>query len=174
MAMGEWLSVTSARELNERQIGTEAMELREIPAEEQEELELIYQSKGMSEAQAKELAQHIISNPDIALDTLVREELGIDPQELGGSPWTAGGTSFLLFVIGAIFPVAPFFVLAGTPAIVASLVVSALAMFAIGAGTTLFTGRGMLFSGMRQVAIGLAAAGVTFGLGRLIGASLSG
>jgi VIT1/CCC1 family predicted Fe2+/Mn2+ transporter len=174
MAMGEWLSVTSARELYGQQIATEQAELRDIPDEEQEELELIYQAKGLPPDKAKELAAQIIANPETALDTLVREELGIDPDDLGGSPWTAGGTSFLLFALGAIFPVAPFFFLAGSAAIVTSLVVSALAMFAIGAGTTLFTGRGMLFSGARQVAIGIAAAAVTYGLGHLIGVSIGG
>jgi VIT1/CCC1 family predicted Fe2+/Mn2+ transporter len=174
MAMGEWLSVTSARELYGRQIATEAEELREIPDEEREELELIYQAKGLPPDKAKELAARIIANPETALDTLVREELGIDPDDLGGSPWTAGGASFLLFTIGAVFPVAPFFALSGTAAVATSLAVSALAMFAIGAGTTLFTGRGVLFSGARQVGIGIAAAAVTFGLGRLIGVSIGG
>ena len=174
MAMGEWLSVTSARELYGQQIATEKAELEEIPEEEQEELELIYQAKGLPADKAKELAARIIANPETALDTLVREELGIDPDDLGGSPWTAAGTSFLLFAVGAIFPVAPFFFLSGTAVILTSLIVSACAMFAIGAGTTLFTGRGMLFSGARQIGIGLAAAAVTFGLGRLIGVSLGG
>jgi vacuolar iron transporter family protein len=174
MAMGEWLSVTSARELYGQQIATEKAELEDIPEEEQEELELIYQAKGLPADKAKELAARIISNPETALDTLVREELGIDPDDLGGSPWTAAGTSFLLFAIGAIFPVAPFFFLSGTAVILTSLAVSAVAMFAIGAGTTLFTGRGMLFSGARQVAIGIAAAAVTFGLGRLIGVRING
>jgi VIT1/CCC1 family predicted Fe2+/Mn2+ transporter len=174
MAMGEWLSVTSARELYGRQIATEKAELEEIPEEEQEELELIYQAKGLPADKAKELAARIIADPKTALDTLVREELGIDPDDLGGSPWIAAGTSFVLFAVGAIFPVAPFFFLSGTAVIIASLIVSACAMFAIGAGTSLFTGRGVLFSGARQIAIGLAAAAVTFGLGRLIGVSIGG
>jgi VIT1/CCC1 family predicted Fe2+/Mn2+ transporter len=174
MAMGEWLSVTSARELYGQQIATEKAELENMPEEEQEELELIYQAKGLPVDKAKELAARIIANPETALDTLVREELGIDPDDLGGSPWTAAGTSFVLFAIGAIFPVVPFFFLSGTAVIVTSLVVSGCAMFAIGAGTTLFTGRSVLFSGTRQIGIGLAAAAVTFGLGRLIGVSLGG
>jgi len=174
MAMGEWLSVTSARELYGRQIATEKAELEEIPEEEQEELELIYQAKGLPADKAKELAARIIANPATALDTLVREELGIDPDDLGGSPWTAAATSFLLFAIGAVFPVAPFFFLSGAAVIVTSLVVSAGAMFAIGAGTSLFTGRGLVFSGARQIGIGLAAAAVTFGLGRVIGVSIGG
>jgi VIT1/CCC1 family predicted Fe2+/Mn2+ transporter len=174
MAMGEWLSVTSARELYTRQIATEKAELEDIPEEEQEELELIYQAKGLPADKAKELAARIIATPETALDTLAREELGIDPDDLGGSPWTAAVTSFVLFAIGAIFPVAPFFFLSGAAVIVTSLIVSAGAMFAIGAGTTLFTGRGVWLSGTRQVAIGILAAAVTFGLGRLIGVSLGG
>lgn len=174
MAMGEWLSVTSARELYETQIATEADELRESPLEEKEELILIYEAKGLPQAQARALAERIIADPTTALDTLAREELGINPEDLGGSAWVAAGTSFLLFTIGAIFPVLPFFTLTGTTAVTTSLGISALVMFLIGAGTTLFTGRGVLFSGSRQMAIGLAAAGVTFGLGRLIGVSLGG
>lgn len=102
------------------------------------------------------------------------EELGIDPDELGGSVWGAAATSFLLFAVGAVIPVAPFFVASGGPAIIGSLALSGLAMAAIGAGTTLFTGRGVVFSALRQLAIGLAAAGITFAMGRLIGGSLAG
>ncbi len=174
MAMGEWLSVTSARELYETQIATEASELRESPEEEKEELILIYEAKGLPQAQARALAERIIADPSTALDTLAREELGIDPKELGGSAWIAGGTSFLLFALGAIFPVLPFFFLQGSAAVETSLGQSAVVMFLIGAGTTLFTGRGMVFSGLRQVGIGIAAAAITYGLGRLIGVSLSG
>jgi vacuolar iron transporter family protein len=104
----------------------------------------------------------------------VREELGIDPEELGGSAWAAAGTSFVLFAIGAIFPVAPYFWLAGLPAVIASLAASGLALFLIGAGTTLFTGLGLWFSGLRQLLIGFAAAGVTYGVGKLIGAAVMG
>ncbi|MDB5405243.1 MAG: hypothetical protein JWL84_155 [Rhodospirillales bacterium] len=174
MAMGEWLSVNSSRELYQSQIAAEAEELAVMPKEEEEELALIYQAKGLGAEEAHKLAARLIGDKDSALDTLVREELGIDPQELGGSAWTAAGASFVLFALGAIFPVAPFFFLTGSPGVIASLGLSAAAMFAIGAGTTLFTGRGAIFSGLRQLAIGLAAAGVTFGLGRLIGISIAG
>jgi VIT1/CCC1 family predicted Fe2+/Mn2+ transporter len=174
MAMGEWLSVNSARELAQQQIAIEADELREFPEEEKQELVLIYQAKGLSERQAKALADVIDSDSKAALDTLTREELGIDPDELGGSAWVAGATSFLLFATGAIFPVAPFFFLSGMAAIAASLGVSALVMFTIGAGTTLFTGRGALFSGVRQLVIGIGAAAITFGLGKLIGVTIGG
>jgi vacuolar iron transporter family protein len=174
MAMGEWLSVTSARELYGQQIATEKAELEDIPEEEQEELELIYQAKGLPADKAKELAARIISNPETALDTLVREELGIDPDELGGSAWTAGATSFGLFSLGAIFPVAPFFVLDGNAALFASLVASGCALLLIGGGTSLFTGRSLTFSATRQLLIGLAAAGITYGVGRLVGVSIGG
>src|SRR5215831_8117925 len=172
MALGEWLSVTTTRESYQRQIQTEADELAQVPEEEQEELALIYQAKGLPEDQAKALAQRLIANKETALDTLVREELGIDPEELGGSAWAAAGTSFLLFAAGAIFPVAPYFVLAGLPAVIASLAASGVALFLIGAGTTLFTGLSVWFSGARQLLIGFAAAGVTYSIGKLIGAAL--
>ena len=174
MAMGEWLSVNTARESYQRQIDAEATELEEVPDEEKEELALIYQSKGLPEAQAKSLAEELISNKETALDTLTREELGIDPDDLGGSPWTAGATSFFLFAAGAIFPVAPYFVLSSYNAVAASLALSGFALFVIGAATSLFTGRGVLFSGLRQLLIGFAAAAVTFGIGRLIGVTISG
>jgi VIT1/CCC1 family predicted Fe2+/Mn2+ transporter len=173
MALGEWLSVNSARELYQQQIATEAEELAQLPDEEREEIYLIYRAKGLDEAPARALADHLLSNKQTALDTLVREELGIDPDELGGSAWTAAGTSFALFAGGAVIPVAPFFALGGAAAVGASVALSALALFAIGAGTSLFTGRGVLFSGARQLAIGIAAAAITFGVGRVIGVALS-
>ncbi len=173
MALGEWLSVNTARESAQRQIATEADELEQVPEEEKEELSLIYQAKGLPEDLAKSLAEQLIANKKTALDTLVREELGIDPEELGGSAWAAAGTSFLLFAVGAIFPVAPYFALAGMPAIIASLAASGVALFLIGAGTTLFTGRGVLPSGVRQLLVGFAAAGVTYGVGKLIGVAVT-
>jgi VIT1/CCC1 family predicted Fe2+/Mn2+ transporter len=174
MALGEWLSVSTTRESYQRQIKTEAAELEYVPEEEEEELGLIYQAKGLPEEQAKLLAQRLIANKETALDTLVREELGIDPEELGGSAWAAGGTSFLLFAVGAIFPVAPYFALTGTPAVAASLAASGAALFLIGTGTTLFTGLSVWFSGLRQLAIGFAAAGATYGVGKLIGIAVTG
>jgi vacuolar iron transporter family protein len=174
MALGEWLSVNTARESYQRQIDVEAAELEDVPEEEKEELALIYQAKGLPKDQAAALAERLMSNKETALDTLTREELGIDPDELGGSPWTAGATSFFLFAFGAIFPVAPFFLLAGIPAVIASLALSGAVLFMIGAGTTLFTGRGVFFSGFRQLVIGYAAAAVTFGVGHVIGVAITG
>ena len=174
MAMGEWLSVTSSRELNQRQIDVEADELARMPEEEKEEMVLIYQAKGLGEAEARDLAERLMANKETALDTLVREELGIDPTELGGSPWTAAASSFGLFAVGAIFPVAPFFWLSGMPALLASLAAGGVALILIGAGTSLFTGRGLVMSALRQLLIGFAAAGVTYGIGHLVGVSIGG
>ena len=174
MAMGEWLSVQSSRELNQRQLDVEAAEVAAMPEEEAEELALIYQAKGLPEAQAQSLAQRLMADPATALDTLGREELGIDPEELGGSAWEAAGTSFVLFALGAIVPVLPFMFLSGTPAIAASVAVSALALFAIGAAITVLTGRSVLFSGTRQLLVGLGAAALTYGVGKLIGVSVAG
>ena len=172
MAMGEWLSVASSRELYENQIATEAMELQQFPEEEKEELVLIYQAKGLSEAEARALAGRLLSQKGVALETLVREELGIDPKTLGGSAWAAAGASFVLFAFGAIFPVAPFFFLSGSAALIASLAFSGFALAAVGTGTSLFTGRGVFFSAARQLVIGYAAALVTYGIGRLAGIAL--
>jgi VIT1/CCC1 family predicted Fe2+/Mn2+ transporter len=174
MAMGEWLSVNSARELYQQQIDTEAGELEQAPDEEKEEIILIYQAKGLSEAQARALADQLMSNKETALDTLVREELGIDPDELGGSAWAAAGTSFCLFAFGAIFPILGLLLLDGDAALLVGLIASGAALFAIGVGTSLFTGRGILFSGSRQLLIGYSAAGITFLVGRLVGVSLAG
>ncbi len=174
MALGEWLSVMSARESYQRQIAQESDELEQVPGEEKEELILIYQSKGLSEAEARALADRLMANKNTALDTLVREELGIDPDELGGSAWMAAMASFGLFALGAIFPVFGFFFLTGNAAIYTGIAASAVGLFGIGAGTSLFTGRNALFSGLRQLAIGMSAAAITYGIGRLIGVSLGG
>jgi vacuolar iron transporter family protein len=174
MAMGEWLSVTSSRELNQQQIDIEADELQRMPEEEKEEMVLIYQAKGLDEAAARALAERLMANKDSALDTLVREELGIDPDELGGSPWAAAAASFGLFALGAIFPVAPLFWLNGPAALLASLAASGVALVLIGVGSSLFTGRALFFSSARQLVIGFAAAGITYAIGRLVGVSLGG
>ena len=174
MAMGEWLSVTSSREFYQKQIAAAAAELAAFPEGEKQELAQIYEAKGLAEPQAKALAERLLGDKRTALDTLAREELGIDPEELGGSAWVAGATSFLLFSAGAIVPVAPFFALGGLAGVGAGLGLSGCAMVAIGAATTEFTGRGALLSGLRQLAIGVAAAAVTYGVGRLIGVTLAG
>jgi vacuolar iron transporter family protein len=170
MALGEWISVTSSRELAEREIRVERDELAATPEEEREELQLIYEAKGIPKDEARQLSMRLLGDPRAALDVLTREELGIDPEELGGSPRVAAITSFLLFALGAIVPVIPYLLASGVAALVASVVVSSLALFSIGAAITLFTGRPVWRSGGRQALLGLAAAGLTFAVGRLLGA----
>ncbi len=172
MALGEWLSVQSSRELYSHQLKLEKEEIDEDIQEELDELSLIYQSKGLPARRANELARHIGRDKSTLLDTLAREELGIDPQELGGSAYEAAAASFFLFAIGAIFPIFPFFFWTGFTAILVSLIVSAIGLFIIGAAITLMTGRSVLYSGFRQVLVGIAAAALTYGVGRLIGASV--
>ena len=174
MAMGEWLSVTSARELYQDQVATESDELMQNPEEEEMELALIYEAKGVEREEAKKLAHRLLADRKSALDTLVREELGLDPEDLGGSPYVAAGTSFGLFSLGAIFPVLPYFFLTGIAAVVASVALAGLALAISGVITALFTARGPLFSAVRQLVIGYGAALVTFAIGRLVGVSLGG
>ncbi len=172
MSIGEWLSVQSARELYTHQIAVERQELAEMPEEEREELALIYEAKGIDRETANRMAEHIMSQGDAALDTLAREELGIDPEELGGSAWTASITSFMLFAIGAIIPVIPFAFGSGIIAVLISLLLGILGLFIIGVGITLTTGAPLLKSAGRQVLLGLAAAAITFALGSLVGGRL--
>ena len=170
MAIGEWLSVQSARELYAHQVKVEREELLNVPDEEEEELTLIYQAKGLTAEQARLMSQSIVGG-DVghAVDTLAREELGIDPDQLGGSAWVAAATSFLLFALGAIVPLSPFIFASGLPAVTASIVVSALALMLVGAAITIVTGSSVLRTGGRQVLLGMAAAAITFGLGSLVG-----
>ena len=174
MALGEWLSVQSSRELFTHQINIEKEEVENAPAEEAEELALIYEARGLTHDQSHLLATQIMQNPDSALDTLAREELGVDPNELGGSAWEAAITSFILFAIGAIIPVTPFMFTTGSTAVLLSIAFSTVGLFFLGTTITLFTGKSILFSGMRMVIFGLLAAAITFGIGRLIGVSLAG
>ena len=168
MGAGEYVSMRAQRELYERQIALEQTELAIAPEEERAELALIYRAKGVPAAEAERLADRLLENPDTALDTLVREELGLDPTQLG-SPWTASIGSFFAFAAGAIVPVLAYFSGAGWPQFIISAGLSAVALFSVGVGVSLFTGRSSLYSGMRQLAIGAVAAALTFGIGTAIG-----
>jgi VIT1/CCC1 family predicted Fe2+/Mn2+ transporter/rubrerythrin len=173
MALGEWLSVQSSRELYANQIAVEAEELAAFPEEEEEELRLIYEAKGMDPSDARRLAHRVLSGDRaVALDTMAREELGIDPGDLGGSAWTAAATSFFLFAIGAAIPLVPFIVTAQASAIALSAALSAAALFGLGAAITLMTGRHPVWAGMRQLVFGLAAAAVTYTIGWLLGTTV--
>ena len=173
MAAGEYVSMSAQRELFEQQIAMEKEELEMSPKEEEEELSLIYQAKGLPEHEASLLARRIIANPRTAIDTLAREELGLDPSELG-SPWVAALSSFLAFVIGALVPVIPYLFTSGTVAWAASALLSCLALFAIGAVLSIFSARGPILSGLRMLGIGLLASGVTFTAGWIFGVTLAG
>jgi VIT1/CCC1 family predicted Fe2+/Mn2+ transporter/rubrerythrin len=172
MAAGEYISMQSQRELFERQIHLEREELKAMPEEEEAELAAIYRAKGFTPDEAATIAHRLFRDPDAALDTLVREELGLDPGELG-NPIRAAIGSFLAFASGAAVPVVPFLLGGGTAVFVASLTLSLIAMFAVGVGVSLLTGRGAIFSGVRQVLIGVAAATVTFLVGRFIGVNVT-
>jgi VIT1/CCC1 family predicted Fe2+/Mn2+ transporter len=174
MALGEWISVQSSRELYQKQIATEREELEQSPQEETDELALIYQARGLDEAPARQLAEQIMSNREGALQALSRDELGINPEELGGSAWEAAITSFMLFALGAIIPVIPYIFLGGIQAVIVSAALSAVGLFIIGAAITLFTGRSIWSSGLRQAAFGLTAALITYLIGRLIGVNVGG
>ena len=168
MALGEWISVTSSREAAEAQLRVEREELAMAPEEEAEELALIYQARGLPREAAEQLARQIISEPEHALSTLAREELGIVPEELG-SPWAAALASFFLFAIGAIIPVFPFFFGSGLAFVVIGAAASGVGLFLLGAAITLLTGRNWLFGGGRQLVLGLAAAVITYVIGGLVG-----
>jgi VIT1/CCC1 family predicted Fe2+/Mn2+ transporter len=158
--------------LFERQIALERAELEAAPEEEAAELAGIYTAKGFTEEEAARIARRLLADPEAALDTLIREELGLDPDELG-SPWGAAIGSFLAFAAGALVPVLPYLLGIGALAFQLSLGLSLLALFAVGAGVSLLTGRGILFGGTRQALIGLAAAAVTYGVGRVIGVAVA-
>ncbi|HET7676433.1 MAG TPA: VIT1/CCC1 transporter family protein [Candidatus Limnocylindrales bacterium] len=172
MAAGEWISMQSQRELFERQIALEREELRVMPEVEERELARIFRRKGLPEEDARRTAAHLMEDPEAALDTKVREELGLDPDELG-SPWGAAIGSFLAFAAGAFVPLLPFLMASGTAATVAALALAFAALFGVGAAVSLLTGRSTLFSGARQVAIGAGAAAVTYGVGSIIGVQLA-
>ena len=173
MAMGEWISVQSSRELYAHQLDVERLEIATMPELETEELALIYRAKGVPAVEARALAERIMGDEETALDAMAREELGIDPEDLGGSAGTAAIASFVPFTLGAAVPVLPFAFLSGTAATVASVAASACGLFVLGAAITLLTHRSAVRAGGRQLAIGLAAATVTFAIGRLVGVQLA-
>jgi vacuolar iron transporter family protein len=174
MALGEWLSVQSSRELFANQIAIQAAELVDSPEEAEVELRLVYESKGFDPEDARRLAHKILTgDPAVALDTIAREKLGIDPKELGGSAWTAAITSFVLFGLGAVVPLIPFLIGSGVAAILLASILSGAALFLLGAAITVMTGRNPWLAGLRQLGFGLAAAAITFGIGTLLGTTIA-
>jgi VIT1/CCC1 family predicted Fe2+/Mn2+ transporter len=173
MAVGEYVSMQSQRELFARQIELERAELEAMPEEEEAELAAAYRGKGFTEEEAARIAHRIFQDPAVALDMLIREELGLDPDELG-SPWGAAIGSFQAFAVGAIVPGVPFLFGGGTLITAVSLGLSLVALFAVGAAVSLLTGRSLIFSGLRQLGLGLGAAIVTYVIGTLIGVGVAG
>ncbi len=173
MALGEWISVKSAQELYENQMQLEMEEIEMNPEGEQQEIKLIYMAKGIPEDQAKMMAADLISDKDMAHQFLVKEELGIQKDELQGSAWEAAIFSFFAFAIGAFIPIIPVLLFNEISVVFYGCIgFSVLGMFLIGTLITLFTNKNVFYSGMRQVIFGLVAAAITFGLGKLLGNSL--
>ena len=173
MALGEWISVKSSQELYENQMAIEMDELETNPEGEQRELALIYIAKGIPEIQAHEMAAEIMKDKTRAHEVLVKEELGINVDELKGSAIEAAFFSFLLFSIGGIIPLISFVFFTGIHAIVLSIILSTVGLFVIGAAITLFTGKNLWYSGFRMVVFGLIAAAITFGIGKMIGIAIA-
>jgi VIT1/CCC1 family predicted Fe2+/Mn2+ transporter len=173
MSAGEYISVRAQRDVYEHQIRVEAAELEEWPEEKRDELVLIYQAKGLTEEEARQVADRIIEQPDVALDTMAREKLGLVPN-LFGSPWGAAISSFLAFVTGAVVPVSPYFFGSGSLTLWLSATFSALALALVGTAVAASSGRSIAWGGLRMVLAGGLAATVTFGVGKAIGGAING
>ena len=169
MAAGEYISMRAQSELMERELAVEREAIHHDPEDERRELAAIYRSRGLDTAMADELSVKMMRDPDLALETHAREELGIDPAETG-NPLQAAGSSFVMFAIGAFIPLLPWLITSGTKATLWSVALGATGAFGVGAALALFTGRSWLWSATRQLLISGVAAGVTYGVGHLIGA----
>ncbi len=172
MAAGEYVSVRSQREMYEYQIGLEREELDHYPQEETEELALIYEARGLSRDEAVSLAKSLTADPGKALAALAREELGLNPEELG-SPWGAALFSFFSFAAGAAIPLMPFLFARGTTSFLIAVALTGVALFGVGAMLSLFTGRSAAYSGLRMLLIGAAAGTFTYLIGKLLGVTLA-
>jgi vacuolar iron transporter family protein len=170
MAAGEYTSVASQAELAEKEIAVERREIVENAAGEAAELAQMYVDKGVSPELAREVANQIHQDVDRAVAEHAREELGVDPADLP-SPLLAAGSSFLAFSVGAFLPLLPY--LLGADNLLPALVVSLVALFGCGAMVTAVTSRSWLYGGLRQTALGGAAAGITYLFGVLVGAGIN-
>ena len=171
MAAGEYISMRTQRDLYEHDLEKERIELLEWPEEEEEELFLIYRAKGLTESEARRVAQRVMADPRTALDTMAREELGLDPSELG-TPWGAAASSFFAFVGGALVPLLPYALGAGDSALAISAISSAAALAIVGSALAAISGRSPAWGGLRMLLAGGAAASVTYGVGRLLGVTV--
>jgi VIT1/CCC1 family predicted Fe2+/Mn2+ transporter len=173
MATGEYVSVKTQRELLEHQIALEQHELDTMPEEEIGELALIYEAKGLSAEAARSVASRLIADPKQGLDTLAREELGLNPSDLV-SPVSAALASFASFAAGAVIPLAPFLLPTQQPGLWGSLLAMEAGLLIVGGLMSLFTGRSVLWSAVRMALLGSAAAAATFVIGRLLGVAVVG
>ncbi len=170
MAAGEYVSMQAQRELIQRELDVERHALRHDPESERAELTALYERRGITPEVARDLVDEVSRDPDLALETHAREELGVNPTQLG-SPWEAAVSSFFTFALGAFLPLLPWLFTEGTTAVVWSVVIGALAALSVGALLGVFTGRSPVRSALRQLLVATVAAGVTFGIGRAVGLS---
>ena len=172
MAAGEFISMSVQRELFEAQIALERKELEEDPEGERHEVAVMFRAKGLDAADAERIADRVMDQPEVALDLMAREELGLNPDDLG-SPWGAAMSSFLAFAAGAAIPLVPYVALGGSAAMLVSLALTALVLMAVGAFTARITHRTVVFGALRALVIGALATGVTYVVGRIIGVAVS-
>jgi vacuolar iron transporter family protein len=170
MAAGEWISMRSQAELFERELRIEREAQRRNPELERLELAKIYESRGLEPELAMDLATEMMRDPEVALEVHAREELGIDPDELG-SPWAAASSSFVAFGVGAVLPLLPWFIWSGSAGLVGSIVISAIGALVLGAVVGVFSGKSAVYAAFRQLAIAVLAALVTVGIGTVVGVS---
>jgi vacuolar iron transporter family protein len=168
MAAGEYVSMSAQSELLQRELDIERRELERHPEAETRELAAVYRLRGVDEADARRLAEAVMKDPEIALEVHAREELGLRPGKTG-NPWQAAGSSFVTFSIGAVIPLLPWFFMSGTPAALASIILGAIAVLAVGWTVAIFTGRSRVRAALRQLAFATVAAAVAFGVGHLVG-----
>ena len=172
MAAGEYVSMRSQRDVYEHQLQLKRDAIETRPEEEEEDLTLVYQSKGLPRPDAQLVARHVMADPKVALDTIARESLGLDPSQLG-SPWGASISSFTAFVVGSLVPILPYVFGVEHRAALFSAVMSAVALLCVGGLMAWTSKRSVLWGSLRMLLVGGLAASVTFGVGRLIGVSLS-
>ncbi|MHB8435955.1 MAG: VIT1/CCC1 transporter family protein [Acidimicrobiales bacterium] len=170
MAAGEYISMKAQKELIQREIEIERREIERHPTSETRELVHLYESRGIPTELAHQLAEEVMSDPKLALDTHTREELGVNPESLG-RPMEATVSSFVTFAIGALVPLLPFLIGSGTSAVVAAVVAAAVGALVVGGLLSIFTGKGWWWSALRQLLICAVAGGITFAIGRAIGIS---
>lgn len=168
MAAGEYVSMQAQRELLERELEMERREHVRNPEHEVEELAEIYESRGVDPDTAREMAANIMEDPDKALEVHAREEMGIDPNELG-NPVFAATSSFIAFAIGAVLPLLPWFFTGGNGAIVGSILLGVVGAVLVGGALALATNRSIVRGSLRQLVIAAAAAAITFGIGSAVG-----